>query len=297
MQTREFCGAGGGARTEAVWGALSPVFVLALLGDVLRGRSRPFVVDAARLLRILRPQPQVEHASFIPPEGPFVVVMNHYCRQGLGAWWGVFLIGHAIARQRAESGEVRWIMTNGWTYRDLIRSRLLTPLTRWLFRKIACSYGFVSMPPMPPDPLQIEERAQAVRKALSLAREGAMIGLAPEGRDSSDGGLIEPPAGAGRFLLLLAEAGLCILPAGVAEKGETLTVSFGAPFILKTQPGLEKRQQDRRAGEMVMVAIGKLLPPELWGVYREKIGAEYPLAGRHAQPLAAMPESPLAPPS
>ena len=79
MQTREFCGAGDGARTKAVWGALSPVFVLALLWDALRGRSRPFVVDAARLLRILRPQPQVEHASCIPPEDPFVVVMNHYC--------------------------------------------------------------------------------------------------------------------------------------------------------------------------------------------------------------------------
>jgi 1-acyl-sn-glycerol-3-phosphate acyltransferase len=223
------------------------------------------VVDAARLLRILRPQPQVEHVSFIPPEGPFVVVMNHYCRQGLGPWWGVFLIGQAMARQRTESGEVRWVMTNGWTYQDPIRSRLLTPLTRWLFRKIARSYGFVSMPPMPPDPLQLEERAQAVRKALSLAREGAMIGLAPEGRDSSDGSLIEPPAGAGRFLLLLAKAGLCTLPAGVAEKDGALTVSFGEPFTLQAQAGLEKRQQDGRAGEAVMVAIGKLLPPELWG--------------------------------
>ena len=285
MQTREFCSAGDGARTKAVWGALSPVFVLALLWDVLRGRSRSFEADAASLLRILRPQPQVEHASCIPPEGPFVVVLNHYCRQGLGAWWGVFLIGQAIACQRMESGEVRWVMTNGWTYQDPIRSRLLTPLTRWLFRKIARSYGFISMPPMPPDPLQIEERAQAVRKALSLAHKGAMIGLAPEGRDSSDGSLIEPPAGTGRFLLLLAKAGLCILPAGAAEKDGTLTVSFGAPFILKTQPSLEKRQRDLRAGETVMVAIGGLLPPALWGIYREQIRAEYSLAGRHWKPL------------
>ena len=244
------------------------------------------MVDAARLLRILRPQPRVEHAGFIPPEGPFVVVMNHYCRQGLGAWWGVFLISYAIARQRAESGEVRWIMTNGWTYPDPIRSRLLTPLTRWLFRKIARSYGFVLMPPMPPDPLQVEERSLAVQKALSLARKGAMIGLAPEGRDSSDGSLIEPPAGTGRFLLLLAKSGLPVLPVGVAEKNGTLTVSFGEPFALQAQAGLGKRQQDRRACETVMVAIGKLLLPELWGVYREQIGAEDVLAGCHAQSLA-----------
>ena len=207
-----------------------------------------------------------------------MVVLNHYCRQGLGAWWGVFLIGQAIARRRTESDQVSWIMTNGWTYQDPIRSRLVTPLTRWLFRRIARSYGFISMPPMPPNPLQVEERAQAVRRVLSLAHGGAMIGLAPEGRDSSDGSLIDPPAGVGRFLLLLAKAGLPILPAGVDEKDGALTVSFGEPFTLQAQPDLKKRQQDRRVGETVMVAIGKLLPPELWGIYREQIGAEDPPA-------------------
>ena len=35
-----------------------------------------------------------------------------------------------------------------------------------------------------------------------------------------------------------------------------------------------------------MVAIGKLLPPELWGIYQERIDAEDPLASRHAKPLA-----------
>ncbi len=294
---RDFSGAGDGTRTKAVWRDLSPVFALALLWDVLRGRSRSFAADAARLLRILRPQPQVEHADLIPLEGAFVVVLNHYCRRGLGAWWGVFLIGQVIARRRTESGQVSWIMTSGWTYRDPIRSQLVTPLTRWLFRRIARSYGFVSMPPKHPALLQVEERAQAVRRALSLAHGGAMIGLAPEGRDSSDGSLIDPPAGVGRFLLLLAKAGLPILPVGVAEKNGTLTASFGEPFTLRVQPGLEKRQQDRRAGETVMVAIGKLLPSELWGVYRQQVSTEYPLAPRHTKPLAAMPESTPTPPS
>jgi len=141
------------------------------------------------------------------------------------------------------------------------------------------------MPPMPPDPLQVEERARAVRRALSLARQGAMIGLAPEGRDSSDGGLTDPPAGAGRFLLLLTEASLPILPVGVAEKDGILTVSFGEPFTLQAQVGLGKREQDRRVGETVMVAIGKLLPPELWGIYGEQIDVEGPPALRRPAAL------------
>jgi hypothetical protein len=277
---RDFFGAGGGARTKVAWYALSPVFALVLLWDVLRGKSRSFGADAINLLRVLRPQPAVEHADLIPPESPFVVVTNHYCRRGLGAWWGVLLIGQAIAHGRTEPGEVRWIMTNGWTYHDPIRSRLITPLTYWLFRRIARSYGFVPMPPMPPNPSQVEERAQAVRRALSLAHRGAIIGLAPEGRESGDGSLIDPPAGAGRFLLLLTKVGLPILPVGVAEKNGTLIASFGKPFTLKSQPGLEKCQQDRQASETVMVAIGKLLPPELWGVYWEQIDAEDPLLGK-----------------
>jgi len=276
----DFFGAGGGAQTKVVWYALPPVFTLALVWDVLRGRRRSFGADAIKLLRVLRPQPEVENADLIPPESPFVVVTNHYCRQGLGAWWSVLLIGQAIARWRPGSGEVRWVMTNQWTYQDPIRSRLVTPLTRWLFHRIARSYGFVPMPPMPPNPSHVEERAQAVRRALSLAQDGAIIGLAPEGREGSDSSLIDPPAGVGRFLLLLAKTGLLILPVGVAEKNGTLTASFGRPFALKAQPGLDKRQQDRRTGETVMVAIGKLLPPELWGVYREQISAEDPLLGK-----------------
>jgi len=266
-----FFSAGGGARAKVAWYALPPVFTLALVLDVLRGRRRSFGADAIQLLRVLRPQPEVENADLIPPESPFVVVTNHYCRQGLGAWWSVLLISQAFARRRPELGEVRWVMTNQWTYQDPIRSRLVTPLTRWLFHRIARSYGFVPMPPMPPNPSQVEERAQAVRRALSLAQGGAIIGLAPEGREGSDSSLIDPPVGVGRFLLLLAKAGLPILPVGVSEKNGTLTASFGEPFVLEAQPGLEKRRQDRRACETVMVAIARLLPPELWGVYREQI--------------------------
>lgn len=271
---RRFLDAGDSVRTRAVWRALSPLFALTWCWDILRGKSRSFGADATKLVRLLRPTPQIEHVERIPTEGPFVVVTNHYCRRGLGVWWGILLIGQTIARLRPESDQIRWVMTNQWTYQDPIRRRVVTPLTRWLFHKIARSYGFVPMPPMPPNPSQFAERAQAVRRALALAHGGAIIGLAPEGRESGDSSLIDPPAGVGRFLLLLTKASLPILPVGVAEKNGTLTASFGEPFVLKAQPGLEKRQQDQRACETAMVAIGKLLPIELGGVYRKRIAGE-----------------------
>jgi hypothetical protein len=144
-----FFAVGDRARTKAVWRALSPAFAFAWCWDVLRGKSRSFGADATRLVCLLDPQPQIEHAEHIPAEGPFVVVTNHYCRRGLGVWWSILLIGHAIARLRPGSDQVRWVMTNQWTYQDAIRSHLVTPFTRWLFHKIARCYGFVLMPPMP----------------------------------------------------------------------------------------------------------------------------------------------------
>ena len=144
---------------------------------------------------------------------------------------------------------------------------------------MARTYGLVSMPPMPPQPHRVRERAMAVRRTLALMRPGEgvadpIIGLMPEGRDGEGGRLIEPPPGVGRFLLLLSRGGVPILPVGVFEREGALTASFGEPFRLEVQPGLSKGEQDQQAREQVMVAIGRLLPSRLWGVYEGQIRGE-----------------------
>ncbi|MFQ6058896.1 MAG: lysophospholipid acyltransferase family protein [Anaerolineae bacterium] len=251
---------------------IPPSFALPALWSVLRGQRRSLSADAARLLAGASPPPQIENPQHIPPEGPLIVVANHYCRPGLGVWWSALLISHAVAQR----GEVRWVMTSEWIYPDPLRRWLVTPATRWLFARIARAYGLVSMPPMPPDPRRMHERARAVRQAVALVAPGKsrrweIIGLRPEGRESGDGCLIEPPPGVGRFLLLLTRAGMPILPVGVFEREGVLTASFGEPFRLAAQPGLSKGEQDQRVRDRVMVAIGELLPPRLWGVYKDRV--------------------------
>lgn len=255
-----------------------PRLVLSIATCVLLGKKRSFRADAQQLIAGIQPAPRVENAHLIPPQDAFIVVTNHYFKPGYGVWWGIALITAAIAQARHSSEEIVWLMTNRWTYPDALRHHLVTPITHLFFTRLARTYGFIPMPPMPPQPEYAQEGVCAVRQVLSLLSNATgerkpLIGLAPEGRDSSDGSLIAPPPGNGRFLLRMAGYGWQILPVGVAEVDGVLTARFGPPFVLGSWSELSKEEQDHRASTQVMAAIGAQLPPELWGVYRAQIEA------------------------
>ncbi|MFQ6016498.1 MAG: lysophospholipid acyltransferase family protein [Anaerolineae bacterium] len=251
---------------------IPPRLFLAEVWSILRDKRRSLSQDVASALSIVRPRPQVCHAHHIPADGPFAVVMNHYCREGLDVWWSAALVTWAIYQQRPGGEEVRWVMTSEWFFQNPLRRWFQTPLTRWFFNGIANMYGFITMPPMVAGSGRVGERAQAVRRTLAeVARRGGVIALAPEGGDVDHMGLTRTPPGVGRFMLLLCRAGLPLLPAGLAEREGRLEVSFGPPFFLEVEPGLSKEERDRQASEQVMVAIGRLLPQELWGEYAQEI--------------------------
>lgn len=263
------------AETETRY-SYSTRLVLSIAASVLLGHKRAFSADAKQLIAGVQPEPRVENAHLIPPEDAFIVVTNHYCKPGYGVWWGIVLITVAIAQARNASDEVIWLMTNRWTYPDALRQQILTPITHLLFTRLAYVYGFVSMPPMPPQPQYLQEGVRSVRQVLSLLSDTTsgrkpLIGLAPEGRDSPDGSLIEPPPGHGRLLLHMTNCGLRILPVGVAEVDGVLTARFGPPFTLGSWPELSKEEQDRRASTQVMTAIGAQLPRTLWGMFATQI--------------------------
>lgn len=263
---------------------------LSLAASVLLGRRRRFSVDAKRLVGAFRPPPRVEHAERIPPEGPFLAVTNHYYAPGYRVWWGIALISATLAERRPEARETVWMLANRWTYPDALRSHLVTPLTYVVFTRLARVYGFISTPPMPRQERYTEEGAQSVRRLLArldpaVVAERPAIGIAPEGRDSPDGSLVEPQEGTGRLLLHIAKRGLPLLPIGVCEVDGVLTARCGPSFSLENHPGLGKNEQDRAASAQAMVEIGKLLPHELWGAYRAQI--EQCLSRAEAPPAPA----------
>ncbi|MBN1137259.1 MAG: hypothetical protein JXM73_11785 [Anaerolineae bacterium] len=210
------------------------------------------------------PRPHIVGGEQIPSAGPCLVICNHYGRPGFSTWWLTLAIQAAVAARRRTGAdpEIRWVMTAAWTYPPgSWQDQVVTPLTRWAFRRVAQVYGFVTMPPMPPHPSEIEARAAAVLKTVRLARQAAhsagMIGLAPQGGDVVSW-LAPPPAGAGEFVALLAGAGLPVLPVAVIEHTGYLRLFFGPTFVPEIPPRHAGR--DRLVSEQVMAALGRLLP-------------------------------------
>ena len=239
---------------------------LKLAGSLLAGKPRSVLSDALTAFADGRPKLRLIGIEHIPPSNPCVVACNHNSLTGFAAIWIALGISAAFAGRRDERAEqdICWVMTAAWTYPgEPLKARLLTPLTRRVFARLARVYGFVNMPPMPPAPHEVQARAAAVLKTVRLAREnnehGVLIGLAPEGRDNGPQ-MGAFPAGAGEFIGLLVRAGLAVLPAGVYEDGDTLVVSFGEAFVPEVPS--EKRARDSAVSAQVMAAIRRQLPGE-----------------------------------
>jgi len=252
------------------------LLLVRVAGSFLSGRERAFAADAAQLFGTLEPPPSVEGLDRIPATGSFVLVFNHYSSPTFPSWWGPIVISALVDRRRPLGRRgICWAMSEAWTYPDVFRRNVCTPLSRWAFRRLARVYGFVAMPPMPPRPHEVEARALAVRRLLALARRPSppLIGLSPEGHDSPEARLMVPPSGVGRFLQQLGARGLPFLPVGLYEQGSRLIVRFGEPCRLQIPSGLPRHERDAQACSQIMLAIGRQLPPALWGAYARDLAA------------------------
>ena len=233
-----------------------------LIASLLLGRRRSFQADARLCTGRLSPPLSIQGEENIPGSGPCVLTVNHYHRPGFGAWWISLAVSAVVPR------ELHWVMTAEWTFPGRWYDFLGKPVSRRVLKQAAKIYNFTSMPPMPPRPGDVADRSRSVRMVLKRIHQDpqSMLAISPEGADAPGGVLAWPPAGAGRFLLLLAKEGFPIVPVGCWEEQGSLCLRFGEAYRL-ADPGGEARERDHTAACSVMLAIARQLPLHLRGEF------------------------------
>ncbi len=239
--------------------------------SMLLGRSRSVVADATLLLAPPCPPPRATGLENIPTHGPCLMVVNHYARPGLDAWWPAFLATWGLGQARPGT-PVHWLMVSEWAWPTWQYRYVITPVTRLLFGRLARLYDLILTPPVLNHHYSPAQGAAAVRRFQTLARgaasEGHLLAMAPEGREGPLGTLTYLPRGTGRFLLLLAKTGMPFLPAAISEDPPgQLVVRFGPTFHLSDAPQADKTTIDDWAAHQVMDRLAALLPEALWGEY------------------------------
>jgi len=233
--------------------------------DLLLARRRSFLKDSQTVMAANPYRRQAQGPENVPSEGPFVLVTNHYARRGLRTYHCAMFITTVIAERRPLSPNIRWIITSEWYGYHIGPIPIPVWLIRWVFRRVGKVYGLMVMPRQASRAMG---RAAVLRRVARIAQRES-IGVTPEAGGS--GVLREPLEGSGLFLQALSERGLPLVPTGIWEEDDTLIVSFGEPFALSVAKEGPRQDQDRRAREQVMVAVGRLLPPAYWGYYSEAI--------------------------
>jgi 1-acyl-sn-glycerol-3-phosphate acyltransferase len=242
---------------------LPPRFIIKVVTAMLLGDRRSFKKDSVFALSGEHPPLKIIEPENIPQTGPCLILMNHYSRPGYIPIWSAFSISSLLPM------ESHWLMTTAWTSPNKFWDAIKRRLTRIVFTSICRVYGFIPMPPMPPDPREVTDRAMAVRSLMALARLNLpiAIGLAPEGQDFPGAVLGSPPSGTGRLLEQLFKTILQVIPVGVYEENDQQVIHLGRPFLLKLKDYSSNEEKDRDISTQVMRAIACLLPGNLRGEF------------------------------
>lgn len=204
---------------------------------------------------------EVDGKENIPPEGPYLVTVNHMSAADTP------LLFVAFPTQA-------WRFFAGEKWQD-----------HWLWGPMMGSLGAIYIK-------RGEVDRRAIQEAVAALHQGAVFGLAPEGTRSKNGEMQEAKAGAA---YLASRGQVPILPVGIINsdvlfanvrrlKRTRARAIIGEPYYLPDL-GRRARSADLEAyTQLIMVHIAALLPERYHGVYRDSPALKALLANKDPWP-------------
>ena len=228
-------------RSVVIRPALTRLPVITTGRRVIRYLLRALV----RLLVTLCLRVEVTGRNNIPAQGPLVIVSNH-----LGD--ADAILGRAVTSLPIE------FIAKAELYDLPVLGSLLD------------AYGVIWIHRGQPD-------RRALRAALDGLRQGRVVGIAPEGRESVTGGLEEGTGGAA-FLALSSQAPVMPVTFTGTENSRIranlkrlrrtrVTVTIGSVFQL--EPHVDRHKALELGTQKIMVKLAQQLPIEYQGVYQD----------------------------
>lgn len=196
------------------------------------------------LIRLLA-RVEVEGLEYIPDQGPYLLVANHL------HWLDPPVFAIAFPHRAYVFAAEKW--ASHWFLGPFLRS----------LDAIFVHRG------------EVDRRA--LRQALSILREGGILGLAPEGTRSKTGAMQRGRSGAAYMAYRM---GVPLLPVAAFGQEQVfsslrrfrrarLRIIFGPPFAPPPVEGKASAADVHAFAEEIMYRLAAMLPPEYRGVYSD----------------------------
>lgn len=218
--------------------------------------KRNFREDSIRVLKASQINIESSGVNRLPTKGPVLYLVNHFSAPGFSALW------LAMSMAATVPADITWTMTDAWTFPKRRFRKLARNISRIILTRIAKTYGFITFQPISEDPTVVIEQALAIRRIIHFAKDHpqSVLSIAPEGRDTNDGTLGNPPPNAGLLINAIAKLNYKLIPVGFYASEDTCHLNFGKPISLKSYNGRNKDEIDRKVSQKVMQSIRDLLP-------------------------------------